>query len=1209
MTALLARERERLGDTDLKKAHPEIGGARRTTHRYPQNVFVSPCQSDTDKMSSSITELLKRYAGDAEVLQMLRGLDRSQLDAASAAFAGPLLITAGPGAGKTRTILARVGAMIALGTSPGRILLISFTRSACAELRERLVFALGERGSRVKVHTFHSYALGFLKASPAEAEEALLAGTPPRLRDAVQDALPAVPGGRAVLTKNFRLVTSATEFRAFFQIAMFEEVQSKVDEIRTRSREGGGVDKTQRFILPVSPATLAAMRGGELPLEVFLYDKGIGVWHWGPGGELEHVTAAPPKGGGAGGGGLSEAERARRLLKSFEAEEKKMRQAWLELRKAGYGLADVAKLSAAAERDLPAVSGYRRFLRNFVRVIARLLALIVDRGFLFMHDVVPLATALLRGDKRSQEAVGLFRAILADEFQDSAQNQFSFLNEVAKHLGQSPADPERALAVAAIRKGPALTCVGDPNQSIFGFQGAMADSFASFRAFFPGTADAALLTNFRSQANVVAFCNGFVPADSASSAMRTPGAPVTLVTCRNITREAEFVVHEIVRLVRSGTRYEDIAVLARTRRVLLQFANVFRELGLPYQRSGASFYGLQPVRRLEKAMRAVNVAPGMPEDDEAVLALLEVVVPLKRGALYAARAAVADAARIGMAADAGGGGGGGAGAGAGAGASAGALADVPGSSGAVAALKAWISHSRNATAALSSANADVVKAVARVSAASTGVQLRFQGGTKRARGGEEAAEAKFQSAQHEHAEAVAKVRTLREAAAVPTRTADSVMEFLSRLSHERRTSISRPLADTVTSLLQTFHSAFVGVTFVHKSSADPTLDRDMELEGFSLSGGTGTAAATPATTTAIVEKREPRVRRIVVGGPRGVSLPVGGVPCAITPASVSLRDMLVAEATLFGERFMNAIAAAGGNSGAGAGAGAAGAGAGAAGAGAAGAGAGAGEENSTPLDSSQDEASVSQEACFVALACSGALSYRAATIAAFSEYLKGLVAIADDPNSVSTTAAGNAAAAAAVTMRNAGKSQDSLKSAAFAVAAARHAISLGTIHSAKGREFGVVFAVRVHEGELPLIGKVESELECEPEREQQTILQALGAGNFGAGVRDDDDDDDVIELEVADAAPLATPTQIVEAAFKGEEPCKLSFEEEQRLFFVAASRAKNALYITLPLDDSDFAISGAAPECFAPSSFINQDTVNVVDTICELREHMVKVDY
>ena len=81
---------------------------------------------------------------------------------------GPLVVVAGPGTGKTRTVVARIAELVARGVSPRAITAISFTRKAAGELAERLLAELGEVGTRVAASTFHSLALELLRAHPAE---------------------------------------------------------------------------------------------------------------------------------------------------------------------------------------------------------------------------------------------------------------------------------------------------------------------------------------------------------------------------------------------------------------------------------------------------------------------------------------------------------------------------------------------------------------------------------------------------------------------------------------------------------------------------------------------------------------------------------------------------------------------------------------------------------------------------------------------------------------------------------------------------------------------------------------------------------------------------------------------------------------------------------------------------------------------------------
>lgn len=95
---------------------------------------------------------------------ILDGLDEDQR-AAAEVTRGPLLILAGPGTGKTRTITHRIAHLVSdHEADPARFLAITFTRKAAGEMRERLIGLLGEAGARIDVSTFHAFGAALLKA-------------------------------------------------------------------------------------------------------------------------------------------------------------------------------------------------------------------------------------------------------------------------------------------------------------------------------------------------------------------------------------------------------------------------------------------------------------------------------------------------------------------------------------------------------------------------------------------------------------------------------------------------------------------------------------------------------------------------------------------------------------------------------------------------------------------------------------------------------------------------------------------------------------------------------------------------------------------------------------------------------------------------------------------------------------------------------------
>ena len=182
---------------------------------------------------------------------VLAGLDDEQR-AAAHTVDGPLMILAGPGSGKTRTLTFRIAHLIAeRGVDPAHCLAVTFTRRAAGEMRARLAELIPNAAAEVAVHTFHSLGLAILRESPdavglhrgfrivGEAErKALLAETL------------AVPERKA--TRLLRAISKAKRT----QVAPTTDIAAAMRAYRAALAAQGAVDFDDLVALPV--AALAA---------------------------------------------------------------------------------------------------------------------------------------------------------------------------------------------------------------------------------------------------------------------------------------------------------------------------------------------------------------------------------------------------------------------------------------------------------------------------------------------------------------------------------------------------------------------------------------------------------------------------------------------------------------------------------------------------------------------------------------------------------------------------------------------------------------------------------------------------------------------------------------------------------------------------------------------------------------------------------------
>jgi len=145
--------------------------------------------------------------------ELLAGLDPGQREAAEAA--GPLLILAGPGTGKTRTLTRRIAVVVAgRGVPPEACLALTFTRRAAVEMRDRLTALLPAQAGRLMITTFHGLGLTILRehADRAGLDPGFtVAGERARLAVAVEEAGSA-PAGRRLLAEVSRDPATAAGF-------------------------------------------------------------------------------------------------------------------------------------------------------------------------------------------------------------------------------------------------------------------------------------------------------------------------------------------------------------------------------------------------------------------------------------------------------------------------------------------------------------------------------------------------------------------------------------------------------------------------------------------------------------------------------------------------------------------------------------------------------------------------------------------------------------------------------------------------------------------------------------------------------------------------------------------------------------------------------------------------------------------------------------
>ena len=81
---------------------------------------------------------------------------------------GQYLVLAGPGTGKTFTVIHKIEKMLSEGVEPSSILCLTYSDAAANEMRQRLIKKMGVVASSVDIYTYHSFCNDIIKAYPAQ---------------------------------------------------------------------------------------------------------------------------------------------------------------------------------------------------------------------------------------------------------------------------------------------------------------------------------------------------------------------------------------------------------------------------------------------------------------------------------------------------------------------------------------------------------------------------------------------------------------------------------------------------------------------------------------------------------------------------------------------------------------------------------------------------------------------------------------------------------------------------------------------------------------------------------------------------------------------------------------------------------------------------------------------------------------------------------
>lgn len=405
---------------------------------------------------------------------------------------GPLLVIAGPGTGKTQVITMRMAHILQqTDTPPEAILALTFTESAAATMRRRLVNLVGAVGYRVSIQTFHALANDILMMHPD-------------IFGLTQSAQPLSDVDRLLLIKRLvhRLPLST--------------------------------------LRPLNAPDLYVSKLGSAISQ--LKKEAITVAEW-----REQVAAET----------ADLEDQASELTKAKLLAGQKQVAKWQEL----------AAVYEAYEQELQQAGHY-----DYDDMITR------------------VNQALQTNDELRAEYQEKYLYVLVDEYQDTNAAQ----NELVSHLASFWGEQAN------------ICVVGDPDQSIYRFQGASIENMLAFRSQYPAAEIIVLETGYRCPQLMYDAAAGLIHhnqlragtitqmADQALQTVSPKAGIVAVAELPTAELEAEFIADQVAARIKSGVKPDEIAVLFRQNKEVDSLVPAFQARSIPVTIQGGQNILLEP---------------------------------------------------------------------------------------------------------------------------------------------------------------------------------------------------------------------------------------------------------------------------------------------------------------------------------------------------------------------------------------------------------------------------------------------------------------------------------------------------------------------------------------------------------------------------------------------------------------------------------------
>lgn len=505
---------------------------------------------------------------------------------------GPLLVLAGPGTGKTQLLSEKVAYILKnTDTNPENILCLTFTESGASNMRERLKSIIGQDGAKVNIGTYHAFGTDILTQYKNYSEDydrsldsSIDEVTQFKIIKNIQNKLPGTDILRGDNVKNIISVISSAKSKGLSSEDLELIANTNLEDSKVLSQ---AISPLLQNVVPKK--FKESFDNAYKPIFDLLH---------------EYVDAKPI---------IPTVERsigtlARTLKQAILAAEFDGKIAHLTAWRNEFfekdHNGDYRLKDRVANKKLLSISRVMRQYNEYLK----------ENNLFDFDDMVQEAVRALTNDKGFRLTLSeRYQYIMLDEFQDTNPSQFMIVKKITDY------------------EKPMIMAVGDDDQAIYEFQGALSTNMTDFQEYY--NAEVIPLTeNYRSTQEILDFSREIIKqapdrfADKELFAHK--GSPkdsqIYRYEFRSSDMEYSFVADRIAELVHQGIRQSDIAIISYKRKYfmpLLPYLKSHPKINIAYEEQN-NLLEDQKIHQILTIAKYVNELANERNENTSILEIL-----------------------------------------------------------------------------------------------------------------------------------------------------------------------------------------------------------------------------------------------------------------------------------------------------------------------------------------------------------------------------------------------------------------------------------------------------------------------------------------------------------------------------------------------------------------------------------------------------------